>query len=129
MSKNKTDNPRQVAIWVDHHEAYFASFTNKQLTKDVDINSDADPHTHGGGWAQHRIDAHRYEQLKHFYDAIVEQLGNVDEILIMGPGQAKHELRSRIEHHKGLRGKVVAMETTDKIAESQFLVKAEDFFS
>jgi peptide subunit release factor 1 (eRF1) len=128
MSNHKLHNPRQVAIWIDHNEAFLAKFHDEQLTNEEEINSDVGPRTHGGGWSQHRIEAHRHEQLKHYYDEVVEHLGNVDEILILGPGQAKHELRTRIERHKGLRGKVVALRTTDKISEDQFIQEAEDYF-
>jgi peptide subunit release factor 1 (eRF1) len=129
MSNNKNANARQVAIWVDHQEAFLAKFEDEQLTREEEIDSEAAPRTHGGGWSQHRIEAHRHEQLKHFYDEIVDHLGAVDEILILGPGQAKHELRTRIEHHKGLRGKVIDLKTTDKISEEKFIQEAEDYFS
>jgi peptide subunit release factor 1 (eRF1) len=128
MSHHKHPNTRQIAIWVDHQEAYLAKFKDEQLVREEEIDSEVGPRTHGGGWSQHRIEAHRHEQLKHYYDEIVEHLGPVDEILILGPGQAKHELRSRIEHHKGLRGKVVDLKTTDKISEEQFIREAEAYF-
>jgi peptide subunit release factor 1 (eRF1) len=128
MSNHKLTSTRQVAIWVDHQEAFLAKFQNEQLAREEEIDSEVGPHTHGGGWSQHRIEAHRHEQLKHFYDEIVEHLGSVDEIIILGPGQAKHELRTRIEHHKGLRGKVVDLRTTDKISEDQFIEEAEEYF-
>ena len=128
MSNHRNHNTRQVAIWVDHQEAFLAKFLNEQLTHEEEIDSNVGPRTHGGGWSQDRIEAHRHEQLKHFYDEIVEHLGSVDEILILGPGQAKHELCSRIEHHKGLRGKVADLKTTDKISENQFLQAAEEYF-
>jgi len=129
MSNQKHPDTRQVAIWVDHQECLLVKFHNEQLLREEEIDSSVDPHTHGGGWSQHRIEAHRHEQLKHFYDEIVEHLGSVDEILILGPGQAKHELRSRIERHKGLRGKVADLITTDKISEEQFIQEAEEYFS
>jgi peptide subunit release factor 1 (eRF1) len=128
MSNHKNHKVRLVAIWIDHHEAFLAKFQNEYITRKEEINSDAGPHTHGGGWSQHRIDAHRHEQLKHFYDEIIEHLGTVDEILILGPGQAKHELRNRIERHKGLKGKVIDLKTTDKISEVQFIKEAEEYF-
>ncbi len=128
MSNHNHPNIHQIAIWVDHQEAFLAKFQNEQFTQEEEINSEVSPHTHGGGWSQHRIEAHRHEQLKHFYDEIVEHLGAVDEILILGSGQAKHELRNRIEHHKGLRGKVIDLITTDKLSEEEFLQKAEEYF-
>jgi peptide subunit release factor 1 (eRF1) len=125
---NNHHTTRQVAIWVDHNKAFLAKFQNDHLTREDEIDSNAGPRTHGGGWSQHRIEAHRHEQLKHYYDEIVEHLGSIDEILILGPGQAKHELQARIEHHKGLRGKVVALKASDKISEEQFVAEAEEFF-
>jgi len=128
MSNHKHLQTRQIAIWIDHHEALLAKFQDKNLTREEDFVSEAGPHTHGGGWSQHRIDAHRHEQLNHFYDEVVEHLGSPDEILILGPGQAKHELRARIEHHKGLRGKVVDLKTADKISEEEFIQEARAYF-
>jgi peptide subunit release factor 1 (eRF1) len=129
MTDHNHHSTRQVAIWVDHHEAFLAKFLNDQLTREEELDSSAGSHTHGGGWSQHRIDAHRHEQLKHFYDEIIDHLGVVDEIMILGPGQAKHELKTRIEHHKGLRGKVVSLESSDKISEEQFIMRAEEYFA
>jgi peptide subunit release factor 1 (eRF1) len=128
MSNHKTHTTRQVVIWVDHNEAVLAKFHNDHLTHEEEIDSNVGPHTHGGGWSQHRIEAHRHEQLKHYYDEIVDHLGKVDEILLLGPGQAKHELQARIEHHKGLRGKVIALKPSDKMSEEKIVAKAKEFF-
>jgi len=128
MSNHNHINNRQIAIWVDHQEAFLAKFQDEQLSREEEIISETDTDTHGRGWQRHHFETHHHEQLKHFYDEIVEHLGTVDEILIMGPGQAKHELRKRIEHHKGLRGKVVDLKTTDKISEDQFIQEAEEYF-
>jgi peptide subunit release factor 1 (eRF1) len=128
MSNHNHSKNRQIAIWIDHHEALLAKFQNEQFIREQEIDSEVGPRTHGGGWSQHRIEAHRHEQLNHFYDEVVEHLGSPDEILILGPGQAKHELRARIEHHKGLRGKVVNLKTTDKISEEQFIQEAKEYF-
>ena len=87
------------------------------------------PRTHGGGWAQHRIEAHRHEVLKHYYEDVIQHLGPVDEILILGPGQAKHELHRSIEHHKGLKGKVMALHGVSRMNEQQVIAEAEQFFA
>jgi len=129
MSNHNHINNRQIAIWVDHQEAFLAKFQDEQLSREEEIISEIGSDTHGRGWQRHYFEAHHHEQLKHFYDEIVEHLGTVDEILIMGPGQAKHELRRRIEHHKGLRGKVVDLKTKDKISEDQFIQEAEAYFN
>lgn len=122
------DTPRRVAIWIDHREAILIAFHGEVVIGEEELFSEAGPHTHGGGWAQHRIEAHRHEMLKHYYEELIQHLGPVDEILILGPGQAKHELHQSIDHHRGLRGKVVAVRGTDRLTEQEVIAEAEQFF-
>ena len=122
------DISRRVAIWIDHREAILIAFRGEEVIGEEELFSEAEPRTHGGGWAQHRIEAHRHEMLKHYYEEVIEHLGPVDEILILGPGQAKHELHQRIEHHKGLRGKVMTVRGTSRLTEQEVVAEAEEFF-
>jgi peptide subunit release factor 1 (eRF1) len=120
---------RRVAIWVDHREAIVITFRGDEITGEDEFFSEAGPHTHGGGWAQHRIESHRHEMLKHYYEEVVQHLGSVDEILLLGPGRAKYELHHAIDHHKGLRGKVVAVRSASRLTEEQVIAEAEEFFA
>lgn len=122
------DMPRRVATWIDHREAILIAFRGEKITGEEEALSEAGQHTHGGGWAQHRIEAHRHEILEHYYEEVIGHLGPVEEILIMGPGQAKHELHRNIEHHKGLRGKVMALRSVSRMTEQQVIAEAEQFF-
>ena len=122
------DMPRRVAVWIDHREAILIAFRGETVIGEEELFSEAGPRTHGGGWAQRRIEAHHHEMLKHYYEEVIEHLRPVDEILILGPGQAKHELRQRIEHHKGLRGKVMAVRSISRLAEQEVVAEAEQFF-
>ena len=120
--------PRRVVIWTDHQKAILVTFVREQLAGKEEVLSSAGPHTHGGGWAQHHIEAHRHEVLKHFYEEVIHHLGPVDEILILGPGQAKHDLHRSIEHHKGLKGKVMAVVNASRLTERELIAEAERFF-
>jgi len=120
---------RRVAIWVDHREAIVITFRGDEVADEEEFFSEAGPHTHGGGWAQHRIESHRHEILKHYYEEVVQHLGSVDEVLLLGPGQAKYELHHAIDHHKGLRGKVVAVRGASQLTEEQVIAEAEEFFA
>lgn len=121
--------PRRVAIWIDQREAILITLEGEHVAGEEELFSEVGPHTHGGGWSQHRIEAHRHELLKHYYEEVVQHLGPVDEILILGPGQAKHELHQRIEHHRGLRGKVVAVQGTSRLTEHELMDEAARFFA
>ena len=123
------DMPRRVAIWIDHREAILIAFRGEKVTGEEELFSEVRPRTHGGGWAQHRIEAHRHEVLKHYYEDVIQHLGPVDEILIMGPGQAKHELHQSIDHHKGLKGKVVDIRNASRMTEQEVIAQAEELFA
>ena len=120
--------PRRVAIWIDHREAILITLNGAQVIDEEEVFSEAGPHTHGGGWSQHRFESHRHEILKHYYEEVIGHLGPVDEILILGPGQAKNEVHHTIDHHKGLRGKVVAIRSAPRLTEQELIGEAEQFF-
>jgi stalled ribosome rescue protein Dom34 len=121
---------RQIAIWIDHREAILVIFQDAHLLREEEIFSEVGPHTHGGGWSQKRIEAHRHAVLDHFYEEIVQNLIGADEIIIYGPGQAKHELHQHINRNKALSQHMVDLVTTDKLSEHQFIRMAiEDFAS
>jgi peptide subunit release factor 1 (eRF1) len=120
----------QFAIWIDHREAILASFNNAHLLHEEELFSGVAPHTHGGGWSQQRIESHRHAVLDHFYEEIIRNLTGADEIIIYGPGQAKHELCQHISRNKALNQRVLDLVITDKLSEHQFICKAvEDFIS
>jgi hypothetical protein len=48
-------------------------------------------------------------------------------ILIFGPGEAKGELKKRLERHK-LGGRIVGVETMDKMTNNQITVKVRQYF-
>lgn len=122
------DKLRRVAIWIDHREAILITFRGEKVIGEEELFSRAGPHTHGGGWAQHRIEAHRHEMLKHYYEEVLQHLGPVDEILILGPGQAKHELYQSVKDHKGLKGKVMDVRSASHLTEQEVIAEAEQFF-
>lgn len=52
-------------------------------------------------------------------------MGPVDELLILGLGQAEYKLHQSIDHHKGLKGKVVAMHSVSRLTEQEVIAEAE----
>ena len=127
---NEHHSLRQIAIWIDHREAILAIFKDAHLLREQEIFSEAGPRTHGGGWSQKRIEAHRHTVLELYYDEIAQSLIGADEIIIYGPGQAKHELHQHINRNKALKQHVLDLVTTDKFSEQEFIRMAvNDFVS
>lgn len=70
--------------------------------------------TTAGLWIDHR-------------DAVIATIREVESILIFGPGEAKVELKSRLEL-ANLGGRVVALETEDKMTEHEIAVEIRKYF-
>ena len=105
---------RHVAIWIDHHEAILLAFEIGPYDGPV-------PHRPGDGWSQYRVDARSYPLVQEYYDAVLSYLESQDEIWILGPGQAKNELRQRIEQHGTLRGKVVGLHDACRLTQVELV--------
>jgi len=68
------------------------------------------------------------KHLKTFYDAVLAAIGDADSILILGPGEAKGELKKLMEQNKHCN-RVVAMESADKMTDRQISAIVHDFFA
>ncbi len=62
-----------------------------------------------------------------YYDEVIASIRETESILIFGPGEAKGELKKRIE--KGtLNGRIVGVETADKMTDQQVATKVRRYF-
>lgn len=67
-------------------------------------------------------------QLNVYYDSIIARIRDAESILIFGPGEAKNELRTRMEEaHLGAR--IVGIETADKMTDPQIAIKVRKQFA
>ena len=65
--------------------------------------------------------------LDKYYDEVILAIHDAQSILIFGPGEAKGELKKRIES-KGLKGRIVAVETADEMTDPQIAAKVRQHF-
>ncbi len=80
-----------------------------------------------GGGTEHRDRNRREEQLKRFYDRVLESLMHADAILVIGPGEAKRELLGRMEQKSALRARVLQTETASRLTDAQMLARLQRF--
>ncbi|MCC7441535.1 MAG: hypothetical protein IT285_07880 [Bdellovibrionales bacterium] len=86
------------------------------------------------------VEAHRHEHHTHalenherdcvpMYDEIAKKLGTTDRVLLLGPGQARLHLLSRLQEHFPLVArKVVGCEKSDHPTDSQIAAYALKYF-
>jgi len=68
------------------------------------------------------------KHLKTFYDAVLAAIGDADSILIMGPGEAKGELKELMEQNTHC-ARAVTIESADKMTDRQISAKVHHFFA
>ena len=65
----------------------------------------------------------------HFYDEVATALGDSREVLIVGPGTAKLEMKRDLDlRHKALAGRVVGVENADHPTNGELVAMAKKYF-
>jgi hypothetical protein len=65
--------------------------------------------------------------LNEYYDEVIASISNASSILIFGPGEAKGELKKRLEDKK-IKNLLIDSETVDKMTENQIAAKVREYF-
>jgi hypothetical protein len=75
-------------------------------------------------------DSHEREftgHLNKYYDEVIAAIRGAESFLLFGPGEAKGELKKRIERDK-LGKHIIAVETVDKMTDRQIAAKVREYF-
>jgi len=113
-------------VWIDHHKAVVWNFTDDAQTKSVVKAHDQHEHTHirkspHGG--------HKTPDDIEFFDDVAKVLAGVQEILVIGPAQAKDELVAFLRRkHPQIGSMVVAVESADHPTDPELLAYARKHF-
>ena len=119
-----------IGLWIDHRKAVVVSVSNEG-EKIMEITSTMEKHVRftGGattaGSSEDVRDRQFENRLNNYYDAVIAVIRDGDSIQIFGPGEAKGELKNRLES-KGLGGRIVNVETVDKMTDRQIAAKVRE---
>jgi hypothetical protein len=128
-----------VGLWIDHRKAIIVAVTNKgEETKLIISKVEKQPGRFAGVRSttsyesqQVRADDSRERKftghLNIYYDAVIACIRDAESILIFGPGEAKGELQKRIKK-TNLGGRIVGIETVDKMTDRQIELKVRQYF-
>lgn len=123
---------RVVGLWIDHRKAVIVNVTNTG-TETSAISSGMEKHVRYSGAAQEdsaedQRDTRFTGHLNKYYDQVIAAVRHAEYILILGPGEAKGELEKRLEK-EALGGKVVGIETVDKMTDRQIAARVRQHFA
>jgi hypothetical protein len=123
---------REVGLWLDHRKAVIVIVTDEgEETKIIESNMEKHVRFSSGssesGQGEDVRDRQFKNHLNRYYDEVIACIGDAKSIQIFGPGEAKGELEKRLES-EGLKGRIVSIETVDKMTDRQIAVKVRDHF-
>jgi len=129
----------KVGLWIDHKKAVIVAVTDKgeearliisKAEKQLRRSGDSPLK---GSYESQQVPASDSRQktftghLNIYYDAVIAAMRDAESILIFGPGEAKGELKERLERNN-LGGRIVAIETVDKMTDRQIAAKVREHF-
>ncbi|MEZ2276231.1 MAG: hypothetical protein ACBR12_04880 [Microcoleus sp.] len=130
----------KLGLWIDHRKAIVVGITDKGEEK-KEIISEVEKQARRSGDSplngayeslQKLADDSRQRaftgQLNIYYDRVIAYIRDAKSILIFGLGEAKNELKQRLEVNN-LGGRIVGIETVDKMTEPQIAAKIRQHFA
>jgi hypothetical protein len=130
----------KVGLWIDHRRAAIVAVTDKgeeigliisKVEKQLRRSGDSPLK---GSYEPLQVPADDSRQrtltghLNIYYDAVIASIRDAESILIFGPGEAKDELKARLER-SNLGGRIVGIEAVDKMTDRQIAAKVRQRLS
>jgi hypothetical protein len=130
----------RVGLWIDHRKAIVVTVSDKGdetrlviSTVEKQLRRSGDSPLKGR-YERQQVVADDSQQkgftghLNSYYDAVIASIGGAESILIFGPGEAKGELKKRLQG-KNLGGRIAVLETVDKMTDRQIAAKVRQHFA
>jgi hypothetical protein len=128
-----------MGLWIDHRKAVIVSVSDKgEETSVIQSKVEKQPGRFEGIRSTTPYEAQKVsaddsrnrkfaDQLNIYYDEVISVLRDAESILIFGPGEAKGELKKRLDDGR-LTHLVKAVETTDQMTDRQIAAKVREHF-
>jgi hypothetical protein len=122
---------KEVGLWIDQKKAVIFRLADegaeiKRIHSELKNNV-----RFSGGVQKESVADHEDERsnghLNNYYDEVLSYVRDAESILIFGPGEAKLELKKRLENME-LHGHIVGIESAEKMTDSQIVAKVRQRF-
>ena len=129
----------KVGLWIDHRKAIVVAITDQgEETKLIMSKAEKQLRRSGdsplkGPYEPLQVPADDSRQraykghLNVYYDEVIGSIRDAESILIFGPGEAKEELKERLEG-SNFGGHIAGIETVDKMTDRQIAAKVRKRF-
>ena len=137
-----------IGVWLDHHKAVIVSIGRGESEQEENPTSITriesgvmrrvrpsggsrtrkTPYGPQEAVAEGKIEKRYHQELRRYYRKIIGTLRYGDKFIILGPGEAKIELKKELEADKSLVEKLVGVETADKMTHRQIAATVRKYF-
>lgn len=128
----------QCGLWIDHRRAVIVQLQDGHPVKRI-VESDVGRRHRAGGsrtsvpygpqdaFAEDRAQRKYEQRLRIYYRSVADTLDDPDELLVIGPGEAKGEFVKELD--RASQQRVVAVEPADKMTDPQLVAKVKTYFA
>jgi hypothetical protein len=130
---------KMAGLWIDHRKAVIVIIADED-EKVIEVKSNVEKQSgrfkgirSTTPYESQQVQADDSQQRKFtgrlniYYDTVIARIGNVESILIFGPGEAKGELNKRLERDN-LGRRIVGFQIADKMTDHQIVAKVRRYF-
>ena len=125
---------KKVGLWIDHKKAVIVSVTGtEEDIKLIQSNTEEQRIEEQGRQNGRSVPSDDIrlrvltEHLNNYYETVISCIRDAKSILLFGPGEAKGELKKRLEKDN-LGDRIVGVETADKMTDPQIAAKVKEHF-
>src|SRR3990172_3593100 len=130
---------KAAGLWIDHRKAVIVVVTDQgEETRLIISKAEKQLRRSGdspmkGPYESQQVPASDSRQktftghLNIYYDAVIACVRDAESIMIFGPGEAKGELKERLERNY-FGGRIIGIETVDKMTDRQIATKVRQRF-
>ena len=123
---------KKVGLWLDHKKAVIVSITNdgeerRIITSDMEHYVRYSNNAPGDGSTEDVRDRRFWNHLGEYYDKVIAQIGEAKSIQIFGPGEAKNELKKRLES-EGMLDNIVSVDDAESLTDRQVAKRVRERF-
>ncbi len=131
---------KNVGLWIDHRKAVIVAVSGKgEETSVIESKAEKQPGRFDGvrsttSYESQKVQADGRQDIKFsdklnvYYDEVISILRGAESILLFGPGEAKGELKKRLENDH-LDNLIQAVETVDHMTDRQVAAKVREYYS
>lgn len=133
---------RRAGLWIDHARAQLVELDDAgAVAREHELSSNVESQhrtlgsggvgpapAHVGGNPESHYQRRREQELQRYYERVIGVLEGMDLALIVGPGEAKQELRRALQRHPATAAKCIGFEPADKLSAPQLAARARQAF-